>query len=155
MSQVILITGASTGFGALTARALAKAGHTTYAGMFSHSDDIRQYEDDAASFAKENNADLRTVDLNLLDQDSVDAAVKHVLHTAGRLDAVIHNAGHMNYGPAESFTPEQFLRLYDVNVVGCQRLNQAVLPYMRKQRSGHLIWISSSSGKQLDGGRVE
>lgn len=145
-SQVYLITGASTGFGALAARALAKEGHTIYAGMYSHSGDTKEYEDDIATFAKEENADLRPVDLNLLDQDSVDAAVKHILSaTGGKLDVVVHNAGHMNYGPAESFSADQYLRLYDVNVVGAHRLNLAVLPHMRSQRSGHLIWISSSS----------
>lgn len=145
MPQVYLITGASTGFGALAARSLAKAGHTVFAGMYSHDGNTKTHEDDAAEFAKSNNAELRSVSLNLLDYDSVNAAVKHVHDTVGRLDAVVHNAGHMNWGPAESFTGEQYLRLYDVNVVGCQRLNQAVLPYMRKQRAGHLIWISSSS----------
>lgn len=145
MSQVYLITGASTGFGALAARALAKQGYTIFAGMYSHDGNTQQHENEAASFAKEHSVDLRSVNLDLLNQDSCNEAVKHILDTAGRLDCVIHNAGHMNYGPAESFTPEQYLRLYDVNVVGCQRLNLAVLPYMRSQRRGHLIWISSSS----------
>ena len=145
-SQVYLITGASTGFGALAARALAKEGHTIFAGMYSHSGDTSSYENDIATFSAENNVDLRPVALNLLDQDSVDAAVKHILSaTSGKLDVVVHNAGHMNYGPAESFTPEQYLRLYDVNVVGAHRLNTAVLPHFRSQRSGHLIWISSTS----------
>lgn len=145
MSQVCLITGASTGFGALAARALAKTGHTIFAGMYSHDGNTKQYEADAANFAKEETVDIRSVSLDLLSQDSCNNAVKYILDNAGRLDCVIHNAGHMNYGPAESFTPEQYLRLYDVNVVGCQRLNLAVLPYMRSQRRGHLIWISSSS----------
>lgn len=145
MSQVYLITGASTGFGALAARALAKARHTIFAGMYSHDGNTKQYETDAANFAKEEHVDLRSVPLDLLSQDSCNNAVKHILDNAGRLDCVIHNAGHMNYGPAESFSPEQYLRLYDVNVVGCQRLNLAVLPYMRSHRRGHLIWISSSS----------
>ena len=145
MPGTYLITGASTGFGALAARALAKAGHTVFAGMYSHNGDTSQYESELATFSKENNADLKPVSLNLLDQDSVNSAVETVLSKAGRLDAVVHNAGHMNYGPAESFTADQYLRLYDVNVVGAHRLNTAALPYMRKQRKGHLIWISSSS----------
>lgn len=145
MFQVYFITGASTGFGALAARAIAKAGHTVFAGMYSHDGNTKQYEDDIAKFAEENTVDLRPVTLDLLSQESCDRAVKHILDSAGSLDCVIHNAGHMNYGPAESFTPEQYLRLYDVNVVGCQRLNLAVLPFMRSQRQGHLIWISSSS----------
>ena len=145
MPDVYLITGASTGFGALAARALAKAGHIVFAGMYSHSGDTSRYESELATFSQQHNTELQPVALNLLDQDSVNVAVKHVLDAAGKLDVVIHNAGHMNYGPAESFTAEQYLRLYDVNVVGAHRLNRAVLPYMRKQRKGHLIWISSSS----------
>ena len=146
MSQVYLITGASTGFGALAARALAKEGHIVFAGMYSHGGSTKEYEDDIAAFNKSNNVDVRPVALDLLSQDSVNACVKHILDsTGGKLDVVVHNAGHMNYGPAESFSADQYLRLYDVNVVGTHRLNQAVLPHMRKQRSGHLIWISSSS----------
>lgn len=148
MPQVYLITGASTGFGALAARALsiARQKHIVFAGMYAHSGDTKQYEEDIAAFNKKKGADIRPVPLNLLDQQSCDDAVKYVLDsTDGNLDAVIHNAGHMNYGPAESFTADQYLRLYDVNVVGTQRLNQAVLPHFRERRSGHLIWISSSS----------
>ncbi|KAK3717471.1 hypothetical protein LTR37_005861 [Vermiconidia calcicola] len=114
--------------------------------MYTHNGDTRQHEDDIAAFNKQNDADIRPVSLDLLHEESSNSAVKHVLEsTSGKLDVVIHNAGHMNYGPAESFTAEQYMRLYDVNVVGAHRLNQAVLPHMRKQRSGHLIWISSSS----------
>lgn len=147
MSQVYLITGASTGFGALSARALAKEGHIVFAGMYSHDGNTSAPEEDAAAFARQHNVDLRTVSLDLLSQDSVDAAVAHVLATApgGRIDVVVHNAGHMNYGPAEAFTAEQCLRLFDINVVGCQRLNMAVLPHMRRARRGHLVWIGSSS----------
>ncbi|KAI1259778.1 hypothetical protein F5Y18DRAFT_286694 [Xylariaceae sp. FL1019] len=145
MSQVYLITGASTGFGALSARALAREGHTVFAGMYSHDGDTTKSEEEASRFSAENNCDLRTVSLDLLSQNSVDAAVKHVLDAAGRIDVVVHNAGHMSYGPSEAFTAEVLLKLYDVNVVGCQRLNMAVLPRMRKARRGHLVWIGSSS----------
>jgi NAD(P)-dependent dehydrogenase (short-subunit alcohol dehydrogenase family) len=146
MAQVFLITGASTGFGALAARALARAGHSVFAGMYAHGGDTRAAEESAASFAAEHKADLRTVPLDLLSQASVDGAVARVLEaTGGRLDVVVHNAGHMSWGPAESFSAEQYLRLYDVNVVGSQRLNQAVLPHMRAARRGHLVWIGSSS----------
>jgi NAD(P)-dependent dehydrogenase (short-subunit alcohol dehydrogenase family) len=51
----------------------------------------------------------------------------------------------MMFGPAESFTPEQFAQQYDVNVLGTQRVNRAVLPHMRKQKQGLLVWVSSSS----------
>lgn len=148
MSQVYLITGASTGFGALAARALAStpAKHTIYAGMYSHDGNTTPYEDDIATYNTTHNTDIRPIPLDLLSQPSCDEAVKTILvATNNKLDVLIHNAGHMSYGPAESFTPNQYLHLYDINVVGTQRLNLAVLPHFRKQRSGHLIWIGSSS----------
>lgn len=143
--QIYLITGASTGFGALSARALAKDGHTVYAGMYSHDGNTAQYEQDLQTFNKANGTDLRPISLDLLSEDSIDAAVKQILSSGRGLDVIIHNAGHMNYGPAEAFTAEQYLRLYDVNVVGAQRLNAAVIPHFRAQRRGYLIWISSLS----------
>lgn len=146
MSQVYLITGASTGFGNLTARALAKAGHIVFAGMYRADGNASSQEQSLREFANEHHVDIRPVPLNLLSQESVDAAVARVLNDAtGMIDGVIHNAGHMNFGPAEAFTPEQMMQLYDVNVVGCQRLNQAILPHMRQARRGHLIWVGSSS----------
>ena len=147
MAQVYLVTGASTGFGYLTARALARAGHTVFAGMYRPDGNTSSHEADVRAYAKENSVDLRPVALDLLSQDSIDAAVAHIRNNTPRhsIDGVVHNAGHMCYGPAEAFTPAQLMRLYDVNVVGCQRLNQAVLPHMRLARRGHLIWVASSS----------
>ena len=58
---------------------------------------------------------------------------------------VVHNAGHMVFGPAEAFTPEQLAELYDINVLSTQRVNRAILPQLRKQRNGLLVRVSSSS----------
>lgn len=63
----------------------------------------------------------------------------------GRLDVVVQNAGHMPFGPAEAFTPEQFAALYDINVLSTQRVNRAALPHMRKQGRCLVVWVSSSS----------
>ena len=68
-----------------------------------------------------------------------------IVATTSRIDVVVHNAGHMVYGPAESFTPEQLAEMYDVNVLSTQRVNRAALPLLRKQRQGLVVWISSSS----------
>ena len=57
----------------------------------------------------------------------------------------MHNAGHMAFGPAEAFTPEQLAELYDINVLSTQRVNRAALPQLRKQGRGLLVWVSSSS----------
>jgi hypothetical protein len=63
----------------------------------------------------------------------------------GRLDVVIHNAGHMVFGPAEAFTPEQLAELYDVNVLSTQRVNRAALPVLRQEGKGLVVWVGSSS----------
>jgi pimeloyl-ACP methyl ester carboxylesterase len=76
---------------------------------------------------------------------SCDAAIQEIISKNGRLDVVVHNAGHMVFGPAEAFTPEQLAELYDVNVLSTQRVNRAALPQLRKQRKGLVIWVSSSS----------
>ncbi|GBQ77967.1 dehydrogenase [Acetobacter malorum DSM 14337] len=143
--QVILITGASSGFGAMTARGLATAGHCVYAGVRDIHGKGAAAVADAARFAKEWNVDLRTVELDVLQQSQVDAAVARIMAEQGQIDVVIHNAGHMCFGPAEAFAPEQLAALYDVNVLSTQRLNRAALPHMRERGQGLVVWVSSSS----------
>ncbi|OAG41047.1 hypothetical protein AYO21_04660 [Fonsecaea monophora] len=142
---VSLVTGAGSGFGALTARALARSGHTVYAGFLQSNDDKSSVYRDAANFAKDHNCQLRGIQLNVVKDDSIKRAVDKIMADEGRIDVVVHNAGHMNFGPAEAYTPEQFLEMYDVNCLSCQRINRIVLPHMRQARTGLLVWISSSS----------
>jgi len=97
------------------------------------------------AYARAKGVDLRTIELDVASQSSIDAAIRAIVTEHGRLDVVVHNAGHMVFGPAEAFTPEQFAELYDVNVVSTQRVNRAALPQMRTQRDGLLVWVSSSS----------
>jgi NAD(P)-dependent dehydrogenase (short-subunit alcohol dehydrogenase family) len=145
MKQVIIITGASSGFGALTARALAEAGHTVYASMREttgrNAPQVREVE----QYAAEHDVDLRAIELDVSSQESSDAAIQKIVADNGRLDVVVHNAGHMVFGPAEAFTPEQLAELYDVNVLSTQRVNRAALPQLRKQWKGLVVWVSSSS----------
>lgn len=145
MSKVVLVTGSSSGFGRMGADALAKAGHTVFASMRETSGRNAPQVASVEAFARDNAVDIRPLELDVGDQASVDRAIARIIADAGRLDVVMHNAGHMVYGPAEAFTPEQLAALYDVNVVSTQRVNRAALPHMRKQRQGLLLWISSSS----------
>lgn len=145
MKKTILITGASSGFGRLTAEALAKAGHTVYASMRETTGRNAPEAAKIAAFSQEQGVDMRTVELDVLSQDSVDKAVAQVIAESGRIDVLIHNAGHMVFGPAEAFTPEQYAQLYDINVLSTQRVNRAVLPHLRAQQQGLVVWVSSSS----------
>ncbi|MBT9254981.1 SDR family oxidoreductase [Phycicoccus sp. MAQZ13P-2] len=143
--RVVLVTGASSGFGAMTVRALADAGHTVHAGMRDLAGRNRQAASDATAYAAEHVVDLRPVELDVVDQASVDAAVQRVVEDSGRIDVLVHNAGHMVLGPTEAFTPDQLAAAYDVNVLSTQRVNRAVLPHLRAQRDGLVVWVGSSS----------
>ncbi len=89
--------------------------------------------------------DVRGIEMDVQDQDSVAAAIATITAEQDRIDVVVHNAGHMVLGPAEAFTPEQLAELYDVNVLSTQRVNRAVLPVLRGQGNGLLVWVGSSS----------
>ncbi|MDZ5649109.1 SDR family oxidoreductase [Nitrospirillum sp. BR 11828] len=145
MKQIIVITGASSGFGALAARALARAGHTVYATMRDTRGRNAPQVEKAKAYAAEHGVDLRTAEMDVQSDASVEAAVAQILQEAGRLDVIVHNAGHMSFGPAEAFTPEQYAQLFDINVLSTQRLNRAVLPHLRRQGKGLVVWVSSSS----------
>src|SRR5262245_19215980 len=143
--EVILVTGASSGFGLMTAKALAEAGHTVYASMRETAGRNAQQATAVGEWSKAEGADLRVAELDVQSDVSAEAGVAPIIADAGRLDVIVHNAGHMVFGPAEAFTPEQFIQQYDVNVIGAQRVNRVALPHLRGQRKGLLVWVGSSS----------
>lgn len=145
MKHVIVVTGASSGFGRMAGNALAEAGHTVYASMRETKGRNAPQVKELQRYAEQKGIDLRPLELDVASQESVDAAIATIMSDSGRLDAVVHNAGHMVYGPTEAFTPEQLAELYDINVLSTQRVNRAALPHMRRQRRGLLVWVSSSS----------
>jgi NAD(P)-dependent dehydrogenase (short-subunit alcohol dehydrogenase family) len=145
--QIIVITGASSGFGALTARALADAGHTVYAGMRETTSRNTSQVQAAADYSSDHGVDLRSIEMDVNSEDSVNTAIKRIESEHHRIDVLIHNAGHMVVGPAEAFTPEQLAELYNVNVLSTQRVNRAVLPGMRHRGAGLVLWVSSTSVK--------
>jgi NAD(P)-dependent dehydrogenase (short-subunit alcohol dehydrogenase family) len=100
---------------------------------------------DIKKYAQDRGVELRPIELDVGSQGSVDAGVAEIIAESGRIDVIVHNAGHMVFGPAEAFTPEQLAELYDINVLSTQRVNRAALPQLRKQGRGLLVWVSSSS----------
>src|SRR3569833_49296 len=144
-SKIILVTGASSGFGRITAEALARAGHTVYASMRDGTGRNAGNATQMTEQSRREGIDLRPLELDVQSEGSADAAIAAIIARDGRVDVVVHNAGHMMFGPAEAFTADQFAQQYDVNVLGTQRVNRAVLPHMRAAKQGLLVWVSSSS----------
>jgi NAD(P)-dependent dehydrogenase (short-subunit alcohol dehydrogenase family) len=141
MSKKILITGASGGFGKLTTLTLLKKGHTVVALM-------RGIENKNKSVAEElKTAGAHIVEIDVTNDDSVNQGVQTAIEMADGMDVVVNNAGVGVIGLQENFTPEDWQKLFEINVFGVQRVNRAVLPHMRDRKSGLLIQISSLLGR--------
>ena len=118
MHNVILVTGAGTGIGKLTAQALAEAGHIVYATMRDVEGRNKPRADELRALARERGIALHPLELDVLSQDSADAAAATIVREQGRIDVVMQNAGHLVVGPAEAFTPEEMAKVFDTNLFG-------------------------------------
>lgn len=143
MKQTVLITGAGTGFGLLTAQTLLRAGYIVCAGIREPETRNARRAEELRSYAKEHDGSLEIVDLDIVKEDSCRAAVEMVVAKYDRLDVVIHNAGHLYIGVTEAFTAEQIAESVNVNALGAHRLNRAALPIMRRQGAGTLVYNGS------------
>ncbi|MET0494456.1 MAG: SDR family NAD(P)-dependent oxidoreductase [Actinoplanes sp.] len=142
--SVVLVTGAATGIGNLTALRLADAGHTVYASMRDVTGHDAERAEQARRYAKETGTDLHVIELDVTSQESADTAVQTVVADQGGLDVVINNAGHLYIGYVEAFTDQDVTRLIDINAVGAHRVNRAALPHFRKRRAGVLLYVGST-----------
>jgi NAD(P)-dependent dehydrogenase (short-subunit alcohol dehydrogenase family) len=145
--QVVLITGSSTGFGRLFADTLARKGHTVFATMRDIGGRNSKNASEIRSLAEKDYLPMDVLELDVTDDASVERAVNAAVNKAGRIDVAINNAGYFLSGLAEAVTTEQAQRLMDTNFFGPVRVNRAVLPHMRRQRSGVLMHISSGAGR--------
>lgn len=136
MNKVVLITGSSTGFGRATAELLARHGYTVFATMRNSAGRNSRHRDALESLASQEKLPIQVVDMDVSDDSSVSAATKEILERAGRVDVVINNAGVAALGITEAYTIEQMQKVFEVNFFGAARVNRAVLPAMRRQRSG-------------------
>ena len=141
MSKVILVTGASTGIGLETAVQLAEQGHRVYATMRKLSK--RSLLDQEAERRK---VKLNVLQLDVQEEKSITACIAEILSSEQRIDVLINNAGAGFIKPMEQASMEEIQQVMDVNFYGPIRCCKAVMPYMRKQKSGHIINISSVGG---------
>ena len=135
--RVWLITGAGRGMGADFAKAALAAGHAVVA---------TGRNSDAVSRALGKSNDLLSVTLDVTNLADAEAAARAAVERFGRIDVLVNNAASFYAGYFEELTPEQFERQLSVSLIGPMNVTRAVLPVMRKQRSGHIISISSSAG---------
>jgi NAD(P)-dependent dehydrogenase (short-subunit alcohol dehydrogenase family) len=142
--SVVLITGAGTGIGKLTAKSLVQAGHHVWASMRDPLGRNQAHAQELLESTVGNGGAIDVVDLDVTSQDSADSAVATVIDGSGQLDVVIHNAGHLFVGYVEAFTAEDIHSLFNTNTFGVQRLNRAALPHMRERRAGTLLYVGST-----------
>ena len=147
--QVILITGSSTGFGRLFAETLARKGHTVFATMRDPGGRNAKNAAEIRTLAEKDSLPVHVLEMDVTDDASVERAVDAAVAKAGRIDVAVNNAGYYLSGLEEAVTTEQAQRLMDTNFIGPVRVNRAVLPHMRRQRSGVLIHVSSGAGRVI------
>ena len=137
MNQTILITGASSGIGAATAKLFQSKGWNIIATM-------RDPEKEAELRESDN---VLVTRLDVLDLGSIENAVKEGIRRFGKIDVLVNNAGYGAYGVLESFPRENIVRQFNTNVIGLLDVTQALLPHFRGNKSGVIINISSIGGK--------
>lgn len=137
----VLVTGASGGFGRLTVMSLVKNGHEVVASM---RDVHERNQEIAGEFG---GLGAKVIEMDVAQDNSVAVGVARALEAVGGLDVVVNNAGIGVLGVQETFTPDDWQRLFNVNVFGVQRVIRAILPHMREKRSGLLVQISSLLGR--------
>lgn len=145
--RVVLITGSSSGFGRMIAETLARHGHTVFATMRDSEGRNAAKAAEIQALAERESLALYVLELDVTDDASVDRAVQAVVQRAGRLEVAINNAGYGLAGLVEATTTEQAQNIMDTNFLGSVRVNRAVLPHMRQQRSGLLLHVSSGAGR--------
>jgi len=145
--QVVLITGSSTGFGRLFTETLARKGHSVFATMRDPGGRNAKNASEIRTLAQNESLPIHVLEMDVTDDASVERAIDAAVAKAGRIDVVINNAGYFLTGLEEAVTTEQARRLMDTNFLGPVRVNRTVLPHMRRQRSGVLMYISSGAGR--------
>jgi len=145
--QVVLITGASSGFGRLIAETLARKKFHVFATMRNVNTRNAAAALELEQLAQRESLSLHVLELDVTQDSSVEQAVAEVVGKTGRINVLINNAGYGIMDLSETVTTEQAQRQLDVNFFGVVRLNRAVLPAMKRQRSGLLLHVSSGGGR--------
>lgn len=145
--KVVVVTGASSGFGKLTVLELARQGHTVIATMRDVDGRNRPASEALVEAAKAGGSSVQILEMDVSDDASVNGAIDRVITQHGRIDVLVNNAGLMPIGVTEAYTTTDVERLFAVNFFGTIRTNRAVLPHMRAAGTGVLIQVTSLMGR--------
>lgn len=145
--QVVLITGASSGFGRLMAEDLARHNYRVYAAMRNASGKNAGVAQELRELARGESLELQVTELDVAVPESAERCVREVLKSAGQIDVLVNNAGIGFVGLTESYTDEQAHRIFETNFFGVLRLIRAALPEMLKRHRGLLVQVSSGAGR--------
>jgi NAD(P)-dependent dehydrogenase (short-subunit alcohol dehydrogenase family) len=140
--SVAVVTGSSSGNGFETSLLLAKNRFYTYATMRNLEKSARIKE-----IAKKDSLPIEVLQLDVTDDKSVTDAIDVISNRQGRIDVLVNNAGYEQHGPVEELSMEEIKTQFETNFFGPVRVMKAVLPMMRKQRSGTIVNVSSIGGK--------
>ena len=140
--SVAVVTGSSSGNGFETSLLLAKNRFYTYATMRNLDKSARIKE-----IARKDSLPIEVLQLDVTDDKSVTDAIDVISNRQGRIDVLVNNAGYEHHGPVEELSMEEIKTQFETNFFGAVRVMKAVLPMMRKQRSGTIVNISSIGGK--------
>jgi len=138
--QVVLITGASAGFGKACAEHLSERGYTVYGTSRS-----ARFDTDSQSNAQ-HKPPFKTIPMDVCDNASVETGIQYILDQEGQIDIVVNNAGFGLAGAFEDCTVEEVKAQFETNVFGVVRVCRTVLPHMRQRKTGVIVIIGSISG---------
>ncbi len=136
MTKTVLITGASSGFGALTAKKFSEEGWNVVATMRSPDRDQSLGKLDG----------VKVIELDVTKPETIERALKTTLDTFGQLDVLVNNAGHGGHGVFEAFTDAEIRAMFETNFFGALAVSRAALPLLRKQGHGVIINVTSIAG---------
>ncbi|MBL4771881.1 MAG: SDR family oxidoreductase [Planctomycetes bacterium] len=148
-SQTILLTGASTGFGNLTAQRLLHDGHHVIASMRDPEGRNLAPATQLEELAKTTPGSVTVLDIDVTDSESIDKGVKAALAAAGPIDVLVNNAGQAFLGPFEAFSDAQLRAQFEVNFFGAASMIRAVMPGMRESGKGLFVNLSSGLGRAV------
>ncbi|WP_437373846.1 SDR family oxidoreductase [Maribacter litoralis] len=146
-NKTVVITGSSSGFGYLTTLTLARKGYKIWATMRNSETKNASKKEELLSIAEKENLKISVLDMDVNNDESVISAINIIAKNDGKIDHLINNAGYMFVGITEAYSIQQAKEQFETNFFGILRTTKAVLPYMRKQKEGLIVNVTSLAGR--------